>query len=136
MAGATKWASTEILDGALMGIINNCTSWRLMVVTATSPEAIAGASCNQTGCLAISTNPAYPTTGAFTLGSSGANRYIAIGAFSCDEVLRDGTAGGVAIVASCSSQVMFVTSVTTVALTDGAKVNVATWSITINQPTA
>lgn len=135
----TKLCSTGVLDAMLTYIFYAGGAGNLRVVLMTSsdantPMAIASASSNSTGCLAQSTNPAFPTSDNFSIGSSGNNRYISVPACSCDTVLQTGVASYVAIIAD-SSSIRYVTTCTTQAVTSGNKVNIGTWSITIQQPT-
>jgi hypothetical protein len=75
------------------------------------------------------------TTGYFTIANDGSGRKVTISACSCDTVLRNGDACVVALLETNSGP-RYITTVTTQALVFGNKVNIGSWSITINQPTA
>lgn len=136
----TKLCSTGVLDAELTYIYYAAgTGGNLRIILMTSsdvntPQAIASASSNSTGCLAQSTVGGFPTSDSFAIGSTGNNRYITIPACSCDTILQTGVASYVAIVVDTSS-IRYVTTCTTQAVTLGNKVNIGSWQITINQPT-
>lgn len=140
MPGA-KQCSTDVLDSIFAYIYGKTTGMAFCVMTSSGPSAgiVAASSPSSAFCLALA-----PTTGLvanegvstayYTLGSSGLNRYMTIGACSCDEVLWTGAACVVAIVRT-SSSIAYVTTCSCQLLTAGNKVNIGTWTITVNQPT-
>lgn len=134
----TKGCSTAVMDALLINVCTPGTGNLRIVLMASSgaswPITIASASSNSTGCLAQSTVGGFPTTGGFTIGSSGNNRYISIPACSCDTILQTDVASYVALIED-SSSIRYVTTCTTQAVTSGNKVNIGTWSITVNIPT-
>ena len=139
---ATKGCSTGMLNAFLDAIRTKGGGNLRIVLMASSgaswPITIVSASSNSTGCLAQSTGGAaggaFPTSDEFVLGSCGDNQYITVPACSCDLVLQTDEAAYVAIIED-SSSIRYVTTCTTQAVTSGNKVNIGTWSITINQPT-
>ncbi len=113
----------------------SCSELRIVVTTSSSPLSAVGATTAGMA-LAQSTNAAYPSTGFFTVGTTGtANRYCTIGACSCDDVVITGNAACVILYSTALNEVMYVTTCTTQTLTTGNKVNIGTWQITVNQPT-
>ena len=133
---ATKQCSTGVLD-SLFASLYTFNGNGILVVMSSCAEwpTIANASSNSTDYnLAQSSNPAFLTTGYFSIGSSGNNRYCTIAACSCDLVYNGGVASYVALIDDTSS-VRYVTTCTTQALTSGSKVNIGSWTITVNQPT-
>lgn len=136
MAGL-KSCSTGVLDHLFEYIYEDAatSSLRIIVTTSTGPLELASASSGSYA-LAISTNAIYPTTGYFTIGTTGTdNRYMTIGACSCDDVIITGNAANVIIFSTAKNQVMYATTCTTQTLTTGNKVNIGSWQITVNQPT-
>lgn len=135
---ATKLCSTGVLDGLFSPIFNTAGGNIRIVLMASSdastPMAIASASSNSTGLYAQSTVGGFATTGYFTVGSSGNNRYCTISACSCDTILQTGVVSYVGIIGD-SSSIRYMTTCTTQSVTSGNKVNIGTWTITINQPT-
>lgn len=130
MAGE-KTCSTGVLDSIFSYLY--ASTMRICVTTSSSPRLLNSGSSNT--ALAISTGGSYPTTAYFTIGSSGNNRYCTISACSCDDVNVSGAAACVILFNVTCSEVSYVTTCTTVALSTGNKVNVGTWTITVNQPT-
>lgn len=134
----TKLCSTGVLD-SLFAPIYNTAGGNIITVLMTSsdintPMFVASASSNSTGCYAQSTNGGYMSTGYFTVANSGNNRVLTISACSCDVILQTGVVSYVAIVGDASS-IRYVTTCTTQAVTQGNKVNIGSWTITVNQPT-
>ena len=130
-----KFTSTGVLDGLFAPIY--VAGGNLMAVVMTSSDVvptIAGSSTGSTGCLARSTVGGYMSTGYFTIATTSSGRCCTIGACSCDDVIQTGIASYVCIVDDASS-VRYVTTCTTQSLSSGNKVNIGSWSITINQPT-
>lgn len=132
MAGV-KECSTGVLDNVFSYLY--ASTLRIMVTTSSSPTLISAATSGNAACLVQSTVGGFPTTGYFTIGSSGNNRYCTISACSCDTVYRTGTAACVILLNVSCSEVMYVTTCTTQALTSGNKCNIGSWTITVNQPT-
>lgn len=128
--GGAKECSTGVLDSLFSYLY--ASTMRIEVTTSSSPTALASASSN--GCLVRSTVGGFPTTDYFVLGSSGNNRYCTISACSCDSVYNSGTAACVILFNVSCSEVSYVTTCTTQALTAGNKCNIGSWTITINQP--
>jgi hypothetical protein len=133
----TKGCSTGIMDALLTAICTPNGNLRIVLMASSGaswPITIASASSNSTGCLAQSTNGGFPTTGLFTIGSTGNNRYITIPACSCDTILQTDVASYVALIDD-SSSIRYITTCTTQAVTAAGKVNIGTWQITVNIPT-
>ena len=130
MAGV-KSCSTGVLDSIFSYLY--ASTMRICVTTSSSPELLASGSSGTH--LARSTVGSFPTTNYFTLGSSGNNRYCTISACSCDDVNVSGTAACVILFNVTCSEVSYVTTCTTVALSTGNKVNIGSWTVTVNQPT-
>ncbi len=128
-----KWCSTSVMDGFFAPLYVGAS--RIIVMTSSDAlPTITGASSGQTGCLVQSSVGSFPTTGYFTIGSSGNNRYCTISACSCDTVLNSGVASYIVICDPTSTIMRYVTTCTTQDLVAGNKVNIGTWTITINQP--
>ncbi len=135
---ATKYCSTGVLDSLLTYVIyaNGGGNLKLVIVSSCAVvPTIANVSSNSTDYyIAASTLPGFPTSDNIgSIASSGNNRCLTIAACSCDTVINTGIASYVAIVAD-SSSVRYLTTCTTQTLTSGNKVNIGTWSITVNQP--
>jgi hypothetical protein len=133
---ATKYCSTNTCDALFAYIYTANGSMKTVILTscAVVPTIANCCSASTDYCLALSTNPAYMTTGYYTIANDGVNRKCTISACSCDTVNWTGIASYVALIDD-SSTIRYMTTCTTQALTSGNKVNIGSWSITINQPT-
>lgn len=128
---ASKECSTGEMDAIFAYLY--ASTFRIIVTTDTSPTSLAG--CSSSQWLAGSTMGGFPTTDYLTIGSSGNNRYMTIAACTSDWVRNTGVAAAVVMFNVTCSEVMLVTTVTTQTLTAGNKVNIGSWTLTVNQPT-
>jgi len=135
---ATKWCSTQTMDSIFSYLYTPVGNLKLVILTSCAVVPTIGNCCSASTnyCLALSTNPAFPTSSHIggSIANSGENRVMTIGACSCDTINWTGIASYVALIAD-SSSVRYLTTCTTQALTSGNKVNIGSWTITINQPT-
>lgn len=134
---AQKFCTTGVLDSLFAYLYTANGNLRIVVMNSCEdpPTTIANASSdNNTHFIAQSTHDGFVTTDYFTIGSSGNNRYCTIGACSCDTVRNSLIASYVCLIDD-SSSIRYVTTCTTQSLTAGNKVNIGTWTITVNQPT-
>jgi len=134
-----KKCSTGVLDHLFEYIYEDgaTSSLRFCVVSSTGELEVAG--CSSPRALVVSTGgpgaTLWPGTSWFTLLSSGDNRCMTISACSCDDVYNSGNAAAVVIFSTAKNEVIYATTCTTQALTAGSKVNIGSWTITVNQPT-
>lgn len=131
----TKWCSTGVLDSMFAYLYTKTGNLRLVVTTSSDIlPTITACSSGQTSMLAQSTNDAFPGTSYFTIANSGENRICTISACCSDTVRNTGIASYVCLIED-SSSIRYITTCTTQDLTVDNKVNIGTWTITINQPT-
>lgn len=124
---ASKLATDDTIDGMLTYLAE--TAYKVYVVTTGAVTTYS----NISSCDLTTGHTLTSADFSFAAGDT-SGRKITIAEQSSLNVSTSGTAGGLAVVSS-GNALMFVTTVTTQALTSGNTVTIPAWDIEINDPT-
>ena len=132
---SNKCVHANVLDAALKYVADNITNI-FVISTSLNVNLWTCISANHlasTSMFSSNGNFGY----IFTVAAAASGRKVTVPAVVDMDILKDGSAYGVALinnVASDDAKILYVTSCTTKALTSGDKVNVPTWEIQLTDP--